>query len=451
MAPGMNRAPSLRRRFARLTALNVLANLSVPLAGLVDTGMLGHLDDIRFLGGVALGNVIFDFVYWSFGFLRMGTTGLSAQAVGREDRHELFLVLYRGLTLAALLAGGLLVLQLPLRELGFSLLQGEAGVEAAGRAYFDARIWAAPATLANFALLGWFLGREESGRALVMTVTANALNVALDYVFILQLGWGAAGAGAATALAQYGMLGAGVVLLLRSGPLAPWRRREILERSELGALLALNRDILIRTACLVSGFAAFTSLSAALGTAVLAANTILLKIFYLVSYGVDGAAFATESLAGILRGAGDIRRLRRLVRLAMTIGLLLPTPVLALVLLAPDAVYGLLTDHADVLALAADYGGWLVPVLLLGAAAFVYDGLYLGLTAGPALRNAMLLSVGVGFLPLALLAHRLGENHLLWAAMALLMGVRAATLEIPRRRLMRQVAAAAPRPASPAP
>jgi len=428
--------PSLRSRFLRLTALNVLANLSVPLAGLVDTGMLGHLADIRFLGGVALGTVIFDFVYWSFGFLRMGTTGLTAQALGRGDRRDLDLVLYRGLTLAAILAAALLALQVPLREAGFALLQGEGAVEAAGRAYFGARIWAAPATLANFALLGWFLGREESGRALAMTVTANAVNIGLDALFILRFGWGAVGAGAATALSQYAMLGVGVALWLRSGRSTPWSWREVAERTELFALLALNRDILIRTAFLVSTFAAFTSLSAAMGTVTLAANTILIKLFYLVSHGVDGAAFATESLAGILRGKGDAAGLRRLVRMALAAGLLFPVPFVLALGIAPRTVYGLITDHADVVALATGYGWWLLPVFFLGAVAFIYDGLFLGLTAGAALRNAMVLSALVGFLPLALLAHRTGNNHLLWAALALFMGARAITLEIPRRALM---------------
>ena len=426
----------LRRRFLRLTFLNALANLAVPLAGLVDTGMLGHLDELRFLGGVALGAVLFDFVYWSFGFLRMGTTGITAQAVGREDRREVYLSLYRSLLLAVGLAAALLLLQVPLRELGFSLLQGDAGVKAAGRDYFDARIWGAPATLANFALLGWFLGREESGRALAMTVTANAVNVVLDYLFILRLGWQATGAGVATALAQWSMLGVGALLFLRSGQAVGWRWRDVAERAALASLLRLNRDILVRTLCLVSTFAAFTSLSAALGTAVLAANTILLRLFYLVAYGIDGAAFATESLAGILRGARDPAALRRLVRLAMTTGLLLPVPVLGAALLFPYPIYGLLTDHAEVVDLAARFGPWLVPVLLLGAAAFVYDGLFLGLTAGPALRNAMLLSVGLGFVPAALLAHAEGSNDLLWLAMALFMAARALTLELARPALV---------------
>lgn len=439
---------SLRGRFLRLTALNVLANLSVPLAGLVDTGMLGHLEDIRFLGGVALGTVVFDFVYWSFGFLRMGTTGLTAQALGRKDRRELDLVLYRSLTLAAFLAAALVVLQVPIREAAFALLQGEQSVEAAGRAYFGARIWAAPATLANFALLGWFLGREESGRALAMTLTANGVNVALDYLFILRLGWGAVGAGAATALSQYAMLGVAVALWRRVGRSTPWSWRTVTERRELRYLLTLNRDILIRTAFLVSTFAAFTSLSAAMGTVTLAANTILVKLFYLVAFGVDGAAFATESLAGILRGQGNRAGLGRLVRLALTAGLLFPLPFALAISFAPGALYGLLTDHTEVVTLATAYGWWLLPVLFLGAVAFIYDGLFLGLTAGGALRNAMALSALVGFLPLALVAHHTGNNHLLWASMALFMGARALTLEIPRRVLMGQAfpprAAAAP-------
>jgi MATE family multidrug resistance protein len=192
---GPEASSSLTRRFLRLSALNALANLSVPLAGLADAGMLGHLRDLRHLGGVALASVLFDFIYWTFGFLRMGTTGTAAQARGRGDRPELYRVLYRSLLLAAGVAAAVLALQVPLRELGFSLLQGEPEVEAAGRAYFGARIWAAPATLANFAFLGWFLGREESGRALILTVAANASNIAFNYWLIIHLGWNAYGAG----------------------------------------------------------------------------------------------------------------------------------------------------------------------------------------------------------------------------------------------------------------
>lgn len=428
--------PSLRSRFLRLTLLNALANLSVPLAGLVDAGMLGHLPDLRFLGGVALGAVLFDFVYWTFGFLRMGTTGTAAQARGREDRPELYRVLYRSLVLAAGLAALVLALQVPLRELGFTVLQGEPGVKAAGRAYFGARIWAAPATLANFAFLGWFLGREESGRALVLTAVTNTANVLFNYVFILRLGWNAAGAGLGTALSQYLALAVSVTLFVRSGRPEPWRWREVAARGPLVALLRLNRDILIRTVCLVSTFAVFTSASAALGTAVLAANTLLFRLFTLASYLVDGAAFATESLAGVFRGAGDPASLRRLTRLALAVGVVIPAPLVAVMALAPGWVLGLLTDHREVVDLAANLGLWLGPVLLFGAVAFVYDGLFLGLTEGRALRNAMLLSALGGFAPLAFWAVRSGDVHLLWLSLVVFMAARAATLEVARRRLV---------------
>ncbi len=163
----------LKQRFFSLALINILSNVTVPLVGLVDTAMLGHLPDIRFLAGVALGSILFDYVYWTFGFLRMGTTGTTAQALGRGENDEVFRVLYRSLVLALAIAGAVLALQWPVRELGFSLISGEAGVEAAGRDYFNARIWGAPATLCNFVMVGWFLGREESRRVLLLTIVAN--------------------------------------------------------------------------------------------------------------------------------------------------------------------------------------------------------------------------------------------------------------------------------------
>jgi MATE family multidrug resistance protein len=429
----------LRRRFFRLTAINILANLTIPLASLVDTGMLGHLADLRFLAGVALSSVLFDFIYWSFNFLRMGTTGLTAQAVGRGEPGEVYRTLYRSLALAAALAAAILVLQVVLREAGFALLAGAPGVEAAGREYFAGRIWGAPAVLANFALLGWFLGREESGRALAMSLTANVFNVALNYLFIIRLGLAARGAGLATMLSQYAMLIVAVALLLhtrRREGAVPWRWREVLDRGALAHLLRLNRDLLVRTFLLMSVFAVFLNLSATLGTVMLATNSILDRLLLFAAFAIDGAAFATESLAGIFRGRGDGVALRRLVRLSMATGVAFAAAFLAVLLSAQDAIYGLLTSHREVVDLARVYGLWLIPVLLIGAVAYVYDGLFLGLTAGPALRNSMLLSTLGVFAPLAAVAAVLGSNHLLWAAMVALMAARAATLGWASRRLL---------------
>jgi len=418
---------SLVGRFARLTFLNVLANITVPLASLVDTALLGHLADLRFLAGVALAAVLFEYVYWSFGFLRMGTTGTTAQAWGRRDLSAVFLTLYRSLVVAVALAVGILVLQWPLRELGFSLLSGAPEVEAAGREYFNARIWAAPAVLSNFVLLGWFLGREESGAALVMTFVANLANIVCNYVFIVRLGLAAFGAGLGTTISQYLMLLTGLLLWYQRPGRIPWRWSQVLEASAVRSMFQLNRDILLRTVALVSAFAVFTNCSALLGTVILAANTVLLRLITLVAYMVDGAAFAAESLGGIFGGAADADSFRRLLRIAMISGLVITVPLLALFMGLPQWVIGVLTSHPEAIEVALEYLPWLVPVLGIGAVAYIYDGLFLGLTAGRALRNAMLISLAV-FLPLAALAVHRGDNHLLWFSLVAFMAARCITL-----------------------
>jgi MATE family multidrug resistance protein len=420
--------PSLGRRFARLTFYNILANVTVPLASLVDTALLGHLADIRFLAGVALAAVLFEYIYWTFGFLRMGTTGTTAQALGQGDEQETYRVLYRALLVAWTLSALILLLWLPLRELGFALLTSTAEVEAAGRAYFDARIWAAPAVLSNFAFIGWFLGREDGRSALVIALVANVANIVLDYLFILRLGMAASGAGLATALAQCLMLAAAAAIFFYRYRPHRWSWREVLDRPSLLSLIRLNRDILLRTVALITTFALFINFSAILGTAVLTANAILSRLQSLVAYFIDGAAFATESLAGIFRGARRQDQLDRVRRLALSWGAAFTMPFLALILIAPRPVYRLLTSHEETLEHAVAYGSWLVPVLLIGSFAYIYDGLFLGLTAGRPLRNSMVASTLLVFLPLAIAAVRLESNHLLWLAMVGFMVTRAGLL-----------------------
>ena len=423
-------------RYLRLTWINILSNVTVPLVGLVDTAMLGHLADIRFLAGVALGTILFDYIYWTFGFLRMGTTGTTAQAIGREEPREAYLVLYRSLAIAGLIAGAILVLQWPLRETGFLLLSGEPGVEQAGRDYFNARVWGAPATLCNFALIGWFLGREQSRHVLAMTVVANIANIVFNYIFIMRLGMAAFGAGLATMIAQYAMLAVGAGLFLAQPGRIPWRVREILHREKLVALLLLNRDILVRTFCLITSFAIFANFSSILGTAVLAANSILLRLLLLASFLIDGAAFASESLAGVFVGARDKASLRRLFRLSLLIGEAFAILYLAVVFIRPRKMLGLLTSHEDVVDLAMAWMPWLIPVLLLGALAYMYDGLYLGMTEGRRLRNSMLFSTKGIFLPVAALGLALGGSHLLWVALLAFMAARAVTLGWMSRSLL---------------
>lgn len=451
MSPRSATAPALGRRFLRLAVFNILSNISVPLAGLIDTAMLGQLDDIAYLSGVSLGAVLFSYVYWTFGFLRMGATGETAQAAGRRDAPEEYHVLYRSVAIALAIAAAILILQGPIRAMGFGLMAGAPAVKAAGEAYFNARIWAAPATLTGFVFLGWFLGREQSGRVLWITLVSNLANVGLNYVFILELGWASYGAGLATALSQYLALAVALALfwqtrrsLRRASPevhAASRPQRSLLLNAErLRRLFGLNRDIMIRTFALVSSFALFTNFSAELGVAILAANTILLRFLELAAYLIDGAAFADESLAGVFKGEQNLQGLKRLIRLSLWSGFAFAALFFAPLLLAPKTIFGWMTVHEAVIALLLRYDIMLIPALIFGAAAFIFDGVFIGLTEGKALRNTMLISFAA-FLAPALYGLHVEENVWLWIAMVAFMAARAIGLGIALQMLLKTYAA----------
>ncbi|MEB3358873.1 MAG: guanitoxin biosynthesis MATE family efflux transporter GntT [Synechococcales bacterium] len=421
--------PPFVHRFLRLAFINILSNLMVPLAGLVDVAFLGHLTEIRHLAGVAIATVIFNYIYWSFGFLRMGTTGLTAQAVGRGRQEEVWLAGLRSGAIALVLGLGIVLLQVPLRELGFWLLQAEPDVQLAGEAFYNARLWGAPATLVNFVLIGWFLGREQGGKVLILSLVGNSANVVLDYWAIVRLGWGSAGAGLTTAASQYLMLLVGLVLLGRERWPIKWRLSAALwDRSALRRLFSLNGNILIRTLALVTTFALFTNLSSVLGTRVLAANALILQIITFSAYFIDGFAFATESMAGIFKGQGDRRQLVALLWLSGGLSLGTGLVFAIALILQSHLVFGLLTDHTDVLQQVDQQVGWLLPILGFGGVAYMLDGYFLGLTAGQTLRNASLVAAIAGFLPTALLAWRLESEPLLWLALTLFMALRGITL-----------------------
>ncbi|MEO1087224.1 MAG: MATE family efflux transporter, partial [Acidobacteriota bacterium] len=335
--------------------------------------------------------------------------------------------------LAVAAGGAILLARGPLGSFAFGLLSGDGGAEAAGLDYFSARVLGAPAALANFVFLGWFLGREESRVALAMTVAANVANVALDYLFIIHWDHAAYGAGLATMLSQYLMLAVAVVCYLR-------RRhpgvagRLFSNRQAWKSMFGLQRDIWVRTLFLVSTFALFTDFSARLGNDTLAANALLLRWVTLAVFFIDGTAFAVESLAGVLHGAGARPALGRLLRMAFSsaagFGLLFAFTVIVF----PTQLLATLTSHENVIALGVGLRWWLLPVLLFGSAAYIFDGLFLGLTEGRALRNAMVFSALLGFVPLALLALQLGSSALLWAALTVFMLARVVTLGLAWRR-----------------
>lgn len=332
-------------RFYRLAIINVLSNLMVPLSGLISVAFLGHLAEINSLAGVALASILFNFIYLTLAFLRMATTGVTAQAVGQDDRETMLLVGLRNGAIALALGLALLILQYPLREVGFALLNGAPEVKASGVAYFDARIWGAPAALLNFVLIGWLVGREENSKVLVLSIIGNAANVILDYLFIIQWGWDSTGAGISQASSQYLMLLVGIVLASLG---IQWQEvraafPKLGDLSALKATFALNRDILTRTLTEVSVFTIFTNLSALMGTTIFTQNTLLGQISHMSVYFTDGLGYANETLTGNFKGQGEKEKFAPLIRVSVASSLFVGFSFAGACVLFPQTLFGLLT------------------------------------------------------------------------------------------------------------
>ena len=402
----------------------------VPLASLVDVAFLGHLSEIKYLAGVAIATILFNYIYWTFGFLRMGTTGLTAQARGRGERDLVILTLLRNSAIALCLGVLILLLQQPIREIGFALLQADSEVLTAGRTYYNALIWGAPATLLNFVFLGWFLGKEQGGKVLLLSLTNKSANIILDYLYIVVWQQNSGGAGAATAISQYITLLLGLILILREIPRFDLQAslKNIINIPAFKATFSLNRDILIRTLALVSTFAVFTNLSATMGTKTLAANTLLLQVVTLSAYFIDGIAFATESIAGNLQGQGRTKELIPLLKLAGGSSLLAGLGFAVAFGLFTQPLFSLLTNHTEVIGQVNNYVWWLLPILSFGSIAYMLDGYFLGLTAGSILRQSTIVATLLGFVPMAIAAWYYHSEHLLWLALALFMATRSITL-----------------------
>ncbi|MGB8843193.1 MAG: MATE family efflux transporter [Aliidongia sp.] len=417
------------RRLLALAVPIVLANLTQPVLSAVDTAVAGHLPGPEALGGVALGGLFFNFVLWGFGFLRMGTTGLAAQAVGAGDRRALRAMLLRALSLAAAIGIVLLVLRTPLISLALDLLGGSDAVHDKAARYCNARIWSAPASLGNYVVLGYLLGRQRVRLGLLLQITINLVNMALAIIFVFGLGWGVAGIGAATAGADWAgfALGAAVLWRMRHRNLPAARWGEILERHALLRLLAVNRDIFVRTLCLVASFGWFAHLGAQLGDTVLAANAVLLNFQTFMAFGLDGFAHAAEMLVGTAIGARDALALHRAIRLSLIWAFGCALVFSLFYLLFGTAIIALLTDQPAIRATAALYLPWAILSPVISVWGFQLDGIYIGAVRTRALRDSMVIAAA-GFVAATMLLEPIFANHGLWAALIILMLLRGATL-----------------------
>lgn len=410
----------------------VLSNITVPLLGLVDTIVIGHLEQAYYLGGVAVGATIISLIFWLLGFLRMSTTGLAAQAFGAGDGERLLQVLARALLLAWGLALLILLLQWPLMELAFWLAGGSAEVQYHGREYVSIRIWSAPAALTNLVLLGWLLGNQNARAPMWLLILGNGANILLDIWFVLGLGWQVKGAAAASVLADYLAMGLGAWLVwraLRGRGLGPgagfWRR--CLNRAAFGRLLGLNRDIFIRALCLQLTFAFMTFQGARLGDGVVAANAVLMNFLMFISYGLDGFAYAVEAMVGKAVGEGNRQRFRQACALNLFWGALVAVLFTLVFALAGEPLIGLITSIPEVRSLAALYLPWLVLMPLAACWCFILDGIFIGTTRGREMRDMMLVATLGVFFPVWWLARGL-DNHGLWLAMLCFMLARGLTL-----------------------
>lgn len=422
----------------RLAGPIILSNVSVPLLGIVDTAVMGHLDQAYYIGAVAVGAMVFSYVYWGFGFLRMGTTGLVAQAFGAGDSDEVRAILGRALLLAAALALAIIALQWLLINGALWFIEASAEVESLARVYFDIRLYAAPAALANYAVLGWLLGLQRAKSALMLQVFMNGLNIVLDITFVMGLGWGVEGVALATAISEYAAAGVGLLLCLRALEVmgGNWSRAQLLDAAKLRRLLAVNGDIFIRTLCLVTAFAYFTSQGAKMGDMLLAANAVLMNFQLFLGFALDGFAFAAEALIGAAIGAGNRRQLTEAVK-ATTIWAGISAAVFMLVYwLAGNGIIALITDIPEVKAEAGRYLWWAIASPLVSVWSFQLDGIYIGATRTKAMRNGMMLSLAA-FLAAVWLLVPLWGNHGLWLAFYGFMIMRTLTLLIPYPALVR--------------
>jgi len=405
-----------------------LAYLSTPLLGVVDMAVIGRLGDATLLGGIALGGIIFDLVFTTFNFLRSGTTGLTAQAVGGRNDEEIKATLLRALVIA--FAGGLAVIALnaPLLKVGLWFLGGSEDVQAATTRYFDVRMFSAPFLLANYAVLGWFIGLGRAGTGLVLQLVLNGLNIALSVLFVMGFGWSVEGVAFATVLSEIAAALLGGLLVLRSAGKGSWPTAAVIfDRRLLMRMMAVNRDIMIRSFTLLYAFAFFMARSADQGDTVLAANALLEKFIMVGAFFLDGLATAAEQLAGRAVGARYRPAFDRTLKLTALWSFALAGALALLFWMFGPAMIAFMTTAPDVRLAAETYLIWAVMTPLFGVLAFQMDGVFIGATWSATMRNMMLLSLALYLAAYYALSPTLG-NHGLWLAFLLFFGVRGITL-----------------------
>ncbi|WP_321996497.1 MATE family efflux transporter [Draconibacterium orientale] len=413
----------MNKSILKLALPNIISNITVPLLGLIDLALMGHLGSEVYIGAISLGSVIFNIIYWGFGFLRMSTSGFTAQAFGEKKTAEAITILVRALILTFIISVFILLLQSPIAWASFKVIGGSPEVEKLAEAYFRIRVWAAPAALSLFVFSGWFLGMQNARYPMIIAILVNIVNILLSAFFVFGLNMKSDGVALGTAISQYVGLLTAVILFLRKyrEMLPKVTKSGIIDLKFLSNFVKVNSDIFIRTFCIIVVFTFFTSKSASINDTILAVNSILLQFLMFFSFFIDGFAFAGEALVGKFIGAKQIENLKKVVKLLLFWGLGLALTFTLLYLTGTNFILKLLTSQKDVIETAQQFLIWVVLIPFASVSSFIWDGIYIGATASRPMRNSLLVSTFLIFAPVYYFLNPVWNNHALWMGMLLFM------------------------------
>lgn len=410
----------------RIAIPSIVSNITVPLLGLVDVAIVGHLGAAAYIAAISIGSMVFNTTYWIFGFLRMGSSGLTSQALGRRDMREVALLLLRALSIAFMIALALLILQIPLRQLALLLMQPSEEVGQLVKTYYHICIWGAPAMLGLYSMNGWFIGMQNSRIPMAVAVTQNVVNIVVSLVLVFGMGMKVDGVAAGTLVAQWTGFAMALVMCRRyygkhlrrhlTGSALRMVLKSVFSRAPMLRFFEINRNIFLRTLCLVSVMLFFTSAGSWQGEVILAANTLLMQLYLLVSYVMDGFANAAEAMSGKYWGAANRAAFRDTVGRCFRWGGVCTLLFTAVYVLGGEAFLGLLTDEPSVIVASQEYVWWayLIPACSIGA--FIWDGVFIGITASRGMFVSSFIAAAVFFV-LYYSLHTAFGNHGLWLAM----------------------------------
>lgn len=436
----------LNKEILRLSIPAIISNITVPILGLSDTTISGHLGSELYIGAIAVGTMMFNVVFWLFGFLRMGTTGLTAQAYGARDNDECRKLLVRACALGLIIGVVILLLHIPIRWLLLLLISPEGQVADYASDYFNICIWGAPALLFNMAVMGWFLGVQNTVVPMIISVSVNIVNIILSLCFVFLFDMGFEGVAYGTMISNWVGVGIAILYVLK---FYEWRfpkicRTDILQLSDMGRFFKINTDIMFRSACIMSVSLTVTSIGAQLGALTLAANAIIMQFFILFSYFMDGFAFAAEALSGKFVGARDLHNLKRVINRLLLWALGVASVFTIIYIGGYKFIVSFITNEENVIATVDKYSLWLKLIPLVTVAAFIYDGIYIGLTATRQMLIATFLSA-MAFLSICFI-HPFGgnlidlpQNHTLWIAFLTYLLLRGVMLGLYSKRLLKNI------------